>query len=336
MELTSLNLSLDALRQTDFPAVAPGGWYDLAIVGGGPAGLTAGIYAARKRVPAVMVTHDLGGQVLWTSSVENYPGYNLVQGRDLVEKFKAQVAQFPIAVAQGQRVARIEPQRGRFRIVTESDVEHFAKAVVLATGKRYRSLGVPGEKELIGRGVAYCATCDAPLFQGKVAAVVGGGNSALTSAGDLLKYAARVYVISNMAALTGDAVLQEPLRKSDKVEFLMNTTVLEIHGTDKVESITFSNNANNQQQTTNVAGVFVEIGLIPNSEPFQDLVDLNQRGEIVVDCACRTSRPGVFAAGDVTTVPAKQIVVAAGEGAKAALSAFDWLARGGPPPAAGG
>ena len=314
MELTSLNLSLDALRGTAFPPVAPGGSYDLAIIGGGPAGLTAGIYAARKKVPALMLTGDIGGQMLWTSGIENYPGYNVIQGRELVEKFKAQVQQFPISVALGQKVTKI-------------GAEHFSRALLLSTGKRYKSLGVPGEKELIGKGVAFCATCDAPLFQDKVAAVVGGGNSALTSANDLLKYASKVYIVNIAPDMQGDAVLLEPLKKSDKVEFLMNTTVLAIHGKDKVESITLSNNTNNQQQTTNVAGVFVEIGLIPNSEPFHGFVDLNERGEIVVDCACRTSRPGVFAAGDVTTVPQKQIIIAAGEGAKAALSAFDWLMR---------
>jgi alkyl hydroperoxide reductase subunit F len=327
MELTSLNLSFDALREITFPPVAPGGSYDLAIIGGGPAGLTAGIYAARKKVPALMLTGDIGGQMLWTSGIENYPGYNVIQGRELVEKFKAQVQQFPISVSLGQKVSRIEPDGKRFRILTDAGATHFSRALLLSTGKRYKSLGVPGEQELIGKGVAFCATCDAPLFQDKAAAVVGGGNSALTSANDLLKYASKVYIVNIAPDMQGDAVLLEPLRKSDKVEFLMNTTVLEIHGKDKVESITVSNTASNEQRILEVAGVFVEIGLIPNSEPFHGFVDLNQRGEIAVDCSCRTSRPGVFAAGDVTTVPQKQIIIAAGEGAKAALSAFDWLLR---------
>lgn len=327
MELTSLNLSLDALRETTFPPVAPGGSYDLAIIGGGPAGLTAGIYAARKKVAALMLTGDIGGQVLWTSGIENYPGYNVIQGRDLVEKFKAQVKQFPIAVATGQKVAKIEPDGKDFKIITDTGTEHFSRALLLATGKRYRNLGVPGEKELIGRGVAFCATCDAPLFQDKVAAVVGGGNSALTSASDLLKYASKVYVVNRTPDLLGDAVLLEPLKRSDKVEFLMKTRVKEILGKDSVAGIVVTGLDGGNERKIDVAGVFVEIGLIPNSEPFQGLVALNQRGEIVVDCACRTSRPGVFAAGDVTSVPQKQIVVAAGEGAKAALSAFDWLIR---------
>jgi alkyl hydroperoxide reductase subunit F len=327
MDLPSFNLSLDALRETTFPSVAPGGSYDLAIIGGGPAGLTAGIYAARKKIPALMLTSDIGGQMLWTSGIENYPGYNVIQGRDLVEKFKAQVKQFPIAVAIGQKVAKIEPEGKRFKILTDAGAEHFSRALLLSTGKRYKNLGVPGEQELIGKGVAFCATCDAPLFQDKVAAVVGGGNSALTSANDLLKYASKVYIVNIAPEMQGDAVLLEPLRKSDKVIFLMSTKVLAIQGKGKVESITVSNNASDDQRVLEVSGVFVEIGLIPNSEPFQGFVDLTQRGEIAVDCACRTSRPGVFAAGDVTTVPQKQIIIAAGEGAKAALSAFDWLMR---------
>jgi NADH-dependent peroxiredoxin subunit F len=327
MELASLNLSLDALRETTFPPVAPGGSYDLAIIGGGPAGLTAGIYAARKKASALMLTGDIGGQMLWTSGIENYPGYNLIQGRDLVEKFKAQVKQFPIAVAIGQKVAKIEPEGKRFKILTDAGAEHFSRALLLSTGKRYRNLGVPGEKELIGRGVAFCATCDAPLFQDKAAAVVGGGNSALTSANDLLKYASKIHLVNIAPDMQGDAVLLEPLKKSDKVEFLMNTKVLEIHGTGKVEAITLTDTATNDRRRIEVSGVFVEIGLIPDSEPFRGFVDLNERGEIIVDCACRTSRSGVYAAGDVTSVPQKQIIIAAGEGAKAALSAFDWLMR---------
>ncbi len=327
MELSSLSFSLNQTPEIAFPPAQPGKEYLLAIIGGGPAGLTAAVYAARKRTDTVLLTHDLGGQVLWTSSVENYPGFQFIQGRELIEKFKSQVAQFPIDVSLGFKIVSVEPLAKGYKIYLDDGSYFTARSLIIATGKKYRNLNVPGEKELIGKGVAFCATCDAPLFGGKTVAVVGGGNSALTAAKDLMSYAEKIFIINISPEMQGDPVLLEPINKSDKVEFLLNTRVLSIQGTDRVESVTVSNNG---QRTINVSGVFVEIGLIPNSDIFKGLVEMNKNGEIMVDCACRTSRGGVFAAGDVTTVPEKQIVVAAGEGAKAALSAYEWLARSGP------
>jgi alkyl hydroperoxide reductase subunit F len=324
MELSSLSFSLNKVQEATFPTAQAGKEYALAIIGGGPAGLTAAVYAARKRTDTVLLTHDLGGQVLWTSAVENYPGFQYIQGRELIEKFKAQVSQFPIDVSLGFKIVSVQPLAGGYRISLEDGSHFTARSLIIATGKRYRNLNVPGEKELIGKGVAFCATCDAPLFGGKTVAVVGGGNSALTAAKDLLSYAEKIFIINISPEMQGDPVLLEPIKKSGKVEFLLNTKVLSIQGTDRVESVTVSSQG---QRTIDVSGVFVEIGLIPNSDLFKGLVDMNQGGEIMVDCACRTSRAGVFAAGDVTTVPEKQIVVAAGEGAKAALSAYEWLAR---------
>lgn len=326
MELSSLSFSLNKTPEITFPPARPDKEYQLAIIGGGPAGLTAAVYAARKRTDTVLLTHDLGGQVMWTSSVENYPGFQFIQGRELIEKFKTQVQQFPIDVSLGFKVVSVEPIDKGYKISLEDGSHFTARSLIIATGKKYRNLNVPGEKELIGKGVAFCATCDAPLFGGKTVAVVGGGNSALTAAKDLMSYAEKIYLINISSEVQGDPVLLEPIKKSDKVEFLLNTTVLSIQGTGRVESITVSKNG---QRIIDVSGVFVEIGLIPNSELFKGLVEMNENGEIMVDCACRTSRAGVFAAGDVTTVPEKQIVVAAGEGAKAALSAYEWLARGG-------
>lgn len=324
MELSSLSFSLNKTTETAFPPARSGREYQLAIIGGGPAGLTAAVYAARKRTDTVLLTHDLGGQVLWTSSVENYPGFQFIQGRDLIEKFKAQVQQFPIDVSLGFKIVSIEPLPKGYKISLDDGSHFTARSLIIATGKKYRNLNVPGEKELIGKGVAFCATCDAPLFGGKTVAVVGGGNSALTAAKDLLSYAEKIFIINISPEMQGDPVLLEPIKNSGKVEFLLNTKVFSIQGTDRVESVTVSNNG---QRTIDVSGVFVEIGLIPNSDIFKGLVEMNENGEIMVDCACRTSRAGVFAAGDVTTVPEKQIVVAAGEGAKAALSAYEWLAR---------
>ena len=324
MELSSLSFSLNKTPEVAFPPARPGKEYQLAIIGGGPAGLTAAVYAARKRTDTVMLTHDLGGQVLWTSSIENYPGFQYIQGRELIDKFKTQVKQFPIDVSLGLKAISVEPLDKGYKI-SLGDGSHFtARSLIIATGKKYRNLNVPGEKELIGKGLAFCATCDAPLFGGKTVAVVGGGNSALTAAKDLMSYAEKIFIINISPEMQGDPVLLEPIKKSGKVEFLLNTKVLSIQGTDRVESVTVSSQG---QRTIDVSGVFVEIGLIPNSEIFKGLVEMNEQGEIMVDCACRTSRGGVFAAGDVTTVPEKQIVVAAGEGAKAALSAYEWLAR---------
>lgn len=327
MEPSSLSFTLNRTPEISFPPPRPGHRYRLAIIGGGPAGLTAAVYAARKRLDTLLVARDLGGQVLWTSGVENYPGFQYIEGRELIEKFKAQAGQFPIDVSLGLLVQAVRAAERGYEISLDGGVIFSADSLILATGKRYRNLNVPGEKELIGKGVAFCATCDAPLFGGKDVAVIGGGNSALTAAKDLLSYARRVYLVNIAPEMQGDPVLLEPMKASDKVELIMEHRVTEVLGKDSVSGIRIASVDGTKQREIGLSGIFVEIGLIPNSDLFKGLVDLNRQGEVMVDCACRTSRPGVFAAGDVTTVPEKQIVVAAGEGAKAALSAYEWLAR---------
>jgi alkyl hydroperoxide reductase subunit F len=327
MELSSLSFSLNRAPEISFPEPRTDKQYRLAIIGGGPAGLTAAVYAARKRLDTLLVTRDLGGQVLWTSAVENYPGFQYIEGRELIEKFKAQMGQFPLDVALGRNVRELGPAQKGYAVSLEDGTSFSADSLVLATGKRYRNLNVPGERELIGKGVAFCATCDAPLFGGKSVAVIGGGNSALTAARDLLGYARRIFLINISPEMQGDAVLLEPLKDSDKVEFIMGHRVTQVLGREAVSGLLIAPADGSATREIEVSGVFVEIGLIPNSDLFRGLVKMNQGGEVMVDCACRTSRDGVFAAGDVTTVPEKQIVVAAGEGAKAALSAYEWLAR---------
>lgn len=323
MELGNITFDLTLPSDYSFPKVSSGGSYQLAIIGGGPAGMTAAIYAARKRLKTLVVAENIGGQMLWTSAVENYPGFNLIQARELVEKFRSQIAQFPLDVAVGIEATEISAQGSGYRLDGSGGEFFTARALLMATGKRYRSLNVPGEKELIGKGVAYCATCDAPLFSGKPVAVVGGGNSALTSANELLNYASKIFLINISDKIQGDRFLLEPLERSGKVEFLMSSRVTEIIGDQRVEGLTVDSHGGTKR--LEISGIFVEIGLIPNSDLVRDLVELNSEGEIIVDCSCHSSRPGLFAAGDVTTVPAKQIVVSAGEGAKAALSAYDWL-----------
>ncbi len=322
-----MSFSFNQTPETAFPPARPGKDYQLAIIGGGPAGLTAAVYAARKRTDTVLITHDLGGQVLWTSGVENYPGFQYIQGRELIEKFKSQVGQFPIDVSLGPKAVSVNPIAKGYNISLEDGSYFTARALIIATGKKYRNLNVPGEKELIGKGVAFCATCDAPLFGGKTVAVVGGGNSALTAAQDLMSYADKIFIINISPEMQGDPVLLEPINNSDKIELILNHKVIEVLGKDFVSGIVIAPVEGKEKRELAVSGVFVEIGLIPNSDIFKELVKMNENGEVMVDCACRTSRDGVFAAGDVSTVPEKQIIVAAGEGAKAALSAYEWLAR---------
>ncbi len=300
--------------------------YDLAIVGGGPAGLTAAVYAARKNLDAVLISKDIGGQTLLTSDIENYMGYQYVSGRELAAKFEEQVKRYPIDVAVGEEVARTAPEDGGFVVTTSTNREVRARAVIVATGKRSRALGVPGERELVGRGVSYCAVCDAPLFPGKDVIVVGAGNSGATAVVDLLKIARRIYVVDVLPDWRADPVLVDRIRAAgEMVQPFFGHEVVEIKGESRVEGIVIKDRGSGQVRELPVQGVFIEIGLIPNSEPVKGVAELNRWGEIVVDCKCQTSVPGLFAAGDVTTVPEKQIIIAAGEGAKAALSAYAYL-----------
>lgn len=299
--------------------------YELIIVGGGPAGLTAAVYSARKRTDTLLVTKDIGGQVLLTSEVENYMGYEYITGKELTEKFRQQMRQFPLAVKENTEVIQIEKEDKTFTVETSAGENYRAKAVIIASGKRSRPLNVRGEKELLGKGVSYCSVCDAPLFAGRDVAVIGGGNSALTAVVDLIGIANKIYLIGPHPSLKADPVLVERAEKSEKTGKFLGYEMVEISGEERVTGIKIKSKQTGELETLVVQGVFIEIGLIPNSGFARGMVKLNDQGEIVVDCACKTNVPGIFAAGDVTTVPEKQIVVAAGEGAKAALSAYGYL-----------
>jgi alkyl hydroperoxide reductase subunit F len=300
--------------------------YEIIIVGGGPAGMSASVYAARKRLNTLIITSDIGGQVNWTSGVENYLGYQFIEGADLIGKFQKQVNQFPIDQKIGVKVSQIKKIDGGFEVISESGEIFQGKAVVLASGKRPRLLNVEGEKELTGRGVTYCATCDGPVFAGQKVAVIGGGNSAIEAALDMVKVAEHVDMVS-VTPLTGDPIMIEKLADAKNLTIYANYQTEKILGQGLTEGIIIKEIKTGKTQQLDDTGIFVEIGLEPNSDMVKDLLKLNEYGEVPINIACETEIPGFFAAGDVTIVPEKQIVIAAGEGAKAALQAHRYLQR---------
>ncbi len=302
--------------------------YELIIIGGGPAGMTAAVYAARKKINTLLISGDIGGQGLTTWLVENYMGYQFIEGHELMKKFEEQVKQFPtdVKVEVGKRAERLSRVDRGFEVRTDRGETYQAKAAILATGKRPRKLNVPGEKELLGRGVTYCAICDGPLFADVKVAVIGGGNSALEAADDMVKIADHVYLVS-LTPLTGDQILIDKVKAANNLTIFLEHEILEIKGDSRVKGIKIRDLKSKQERELEVGGIFIEIGLIPNSELVKELVTLNRLGEIEVNCGNETGVPGFFAAGDVTSVPDKQIVIAAGEGAKAALQAHRYLQR---------
>jgi len=300
--------------------------YDLMIIGGGPAGLAASVYAARKRLKTLLVSGDIGGQVNWTLGVENYLGYQFIEGPELMDKFHTQVSQYPIDQKIGYKVSRLEKIEDGFEAICETGDKYQSKVVVYAAGKNPRKLNVPGEAELTGRGVTYCAICDGPVFAGQRVAVVGGGNSALEAALDMVKIAEHVDLVS-LTPLTGDAILIDKLRDAKNLSIFTEYQTEKIEGQGFVSGMLIKDLKSGESKRLEVTGVFIEIGLVPNSAPVSGLVELNERGEVPVTCSCETTVPGLYAAGDVTDAPEKQIVVAAGEGAKAVLQAHRYLKR---------
>jgi NADH-dependent peroxiredoxin subunit F len=324
MEFPGFKLDVTALRQ--FPAPAPEFLYDLIILGGGPAAMSATIYAARKLLKIAIVTKDFGGQMLETGEVENWLGYRRISASELVENFTEHVTNFNAAVSQGPSVVSAREEDGKFIVSTDNNKQYRANSLIIAIGKRRRQLGVPGEVEFSGRGVAYCATCDAPFFTGKVVVLAGGANSAFTTAIELLRAGASVTLVNSIAGWQADGALQEKASEfGNKIKLLDFHEVLGIEGRQRVTGVRVRDRRTEREQVLPADGIFIEIGLISNTDVVNGLVELNDQGEITVDCACRTSREGVFAAGDVTTVPYKQIIIAAGEGAKAALAAYAYL-----------
>jgi alkyl hydroperoxide reductase subunit F len=296
--------------------------YELIIIGGGPAGTTAAVYAARKKMDFAVFATNIGGQVTLSSMIENYTGFQYITGEELTGKFQEHLEKHKFKLEM-EEVKKVEKEDNLFRVKTDTDT-YLSKTVIVATGRKPRELGVPGEEKFKGRGVTYCATCDAPLFENLDVAVVGGGNAGLEAVLQLTKIAKSLYLIEREPKLRADPVLVEKAKASDKVEIWTDTQVVEIGGDKTIRGLKVKRNG--KETLLPVQGVFVEIGSVPNSD-IVDFVEKNHWGEIMVNCKCETSVPGLFAAGDVTDVPEKQIVVAAGEGCKAALSAFRYLSQ---------
>ncbi|MCM8757985.1 MAG: FAD-dependent oxidoreductase, partial [Candidatus Omnitrophica bacterium] len=267
----------------------------------------------------------IGGQAALSGEVENYTGYQFISGPELVAKFEEHLRKFGISIKENEEVLEVKKENNLVLVKTKKDI-YTAKTTIIASGKRSKELGIPGEKEFKNRGLTYCATCDAPLFSEKTVAVIGGGNSALDAVLQLMKIAKEIYLINITSVLGGDQIMREKVERSKIVKILNNTQVLEIMGDKFVTGIKVRIENKEEEEVLAVQGVFVEIGLIPNSEFAKD-IEKNQLGEIKVNCKNETNIPGIFAAGDVTDVLEKQIIVACGEGAKAALSAFRFLSR---------
>jgi len=298
-------------------------YFDVVIIGAGAAGLTAAIYTSRRALKTLIISKDVGGQAALTTEIENYPGVGLVDGFDLMNRFLNDAKKFG-AVVKSEEARKIETKNDDFLVTTTSQV-YKAASVILAFGLTPRDLGVPGEEELKGKGVSYCATCDGPLFKQKTVAVIGGGNSALDAAEYISRLASKVYLIHRRDQFRGDEILVSRVQQIDNIEIMLNTNIAAIKGSNKVESIDLIDVNNQPLQNLTVDGVFVEIGHVAKTAWVDDLVEYDDHKQIRVNKNCETKTPGLFAAGDVTDIAYKQIIISGGEGAKAALQAYKYL-----------
>ena len=300
--------------------------YDMTIVGGGPSGVAAAIYAARKGIKTAIVVEEFGGQVNETLGIENIIGTPYIEGPDLAKALEKHLRDYDIDIIKGQKVAQVSKE-APFTLTLANEVELSSKTVVIATGARWRDVNVPGEQEFKTKGVAYCPHCDAPLFAGKDVAVIGGGNSGIEAAIDLSNIARNVTVLEFMPELKADEILQERAMAKDNITIIKNAQTTQICGHDHVESIKYKDRDTDEIHEVDLDGIFVQIGLMPNTDFIRETVECNRMGEIVVDKNGATSVPGIFAAGDCTDSTYKQIIISMGTGATAALAAFDYLIR---------
>ena len=302
--------------------------FDLIIVGADSAGLTAGIYAGRKKMNAVILSKQIGGQSLYAARIENYPGIQSVSGTNLVSAIKKQVERHGIAIKDDTEIISVAKEGDVFSLKDSRGNIYGAKTLIIASGGSPKLLGIKGEKEFMGKGVSVCATCDAPFYDNKTAAIIGGGNSAFDSAYDLLQYAQKIYLLRHRDKFIGDELVYEFLKRSGKVEFIICAETQEIKGGQFVDSLTYKDLKTGEDNELKVNGVFVNIGQVPNSNFMEGLLELNKYKEIITDARNgSTSQPGIFAAGDVTDGRYKQVILAAADGAKALLSAAEYLRR---------
>lgn len=300
--------------------------YDVLVIGGGPAAASAAIYAARKGIRTGIVADRFGGQILDTATIENFISVSRTDGPKLAANLEEHVKTYDIDVMNLQRAKRLE-KKDLIEIELENGATLKSKTVIISTGARWRQVGVPGETEFRNKGVAYCPHCDGPLYEGKEIAVIGGGNSGIEAAIDLAGIVKHVTVLEYAPELKADAVLQERVNSLSNVTVLKNAQTKEITGTNSVNGLTYIERETNEEKHIELAGVFVQIGLVPNTDWLGDTVERNQFGEIIIDKRGATNVPGVFAAGDCTDIPYKQIIISMGSGATAALGAFDYLVR---------
>ena len=326
--LAKIDTSGVAREAKKIDAKAP---FDVLIVGGGPAGAAAAVYAARKGIRTGVASERFGGQVLDTLGIENFISIKETEGPKFAHALEEHVRNYDVDIMNLQRAKALIPNTGAGKDMIEIQLESGAtlksKSVIISTGARWRNINVPGEQAFKNKGVAYCPHCDGPLFKGKRVAVIGGGNSGVEAAIDLAGIVGHVTLIEFDTALRADAVLQRKLMSLKNVEVFTNAQTTEITGDQKVNGLVYKDRTSGELKTVPLEGVFIQIGLVPNTDWLQGVVELTKHGEIIVDARGQTSVPGVFAAGDATTVPFKQIIIAAGDGAKAALGAFDHLIR---------
>jgi len=307
--------------------------YDLIIIGGGPAGIAAAIYSARKKLKMLIITDSFGGQSIVSDDIQNWIGERHISGVDLAQKLEDHIRAYEddIDIEVGKRVRSVEiindkdNQSRSFEVETEKGKIYKSKAIILAVGGRRRKLKVPGEKKFEGKGVTYCSICDAPLFRDKAVVVIGGGNAGVEAVVDLLPYAEKIYLLEVDNKLRADQTTQEKIKREDKVEIILNANTKKITGEIMVDGLIYEDE-NEKEQKLAVQGVFVEIGSVPSSEIVRDLVEVDKYGQVKTDSKhTTTSQPGIFAAGDVTDDPYKQNNIAVGDGVKAALAAFKYL-----------
>ncbi len=299
---------------------------DVMIIGGGPAGINAAIYAARKELSVTLISTDIGGQMLLTNEIENYLGFESINGFELADKMEGHARKYPINFVTAG-VKSIEKQSdGNFSAYLDDGKTVMGKAVIVTTGRRSRTLGIPGETEYTGRGVSYCATCDGPFYRGKTVAIVGGGDSAVQAAVELSVIAEKVYLLVR-SRIRADEIMVKRMNEKKNVEVLMEYIPVEVKGEKNVSSVVVLNKKDNKETELSVNGLFVEAGGIPNTGGLPENVKKNSLGEIITDKEGRTNIEGLFAAGDITDCQNKQIIIAAGEGAAAALAAHDYLLR---------